>query len=77
MSTTGTTAMLTKRLCACKPKRDRYLSRLARHPGVFPAAVLTLLFFLAGHGSTRGLIAAGVVSIMCWTTVLITARTQP
>lgn len=57
-----------------------YIKRLKAHPGVPVAAMLTVVFPLAGLGNKNTLpgVAAGLAcAAMVWLIVLWTARTQP
>lgn len=52
---------------------SRYIDRLQEHPGIAPAAMISLLFLAAGAGGENGLIAGGIASLVVWSIVLLTA----
>jgi len=56
-----------------------YGKRLAVHPGVLPAAGMTLMGAMIGARNSvkAGFYGAALMGLLCWTPVLITARTQP
>ena len=52
---------------------SRYIDRLQEHPGIAPAAMISLLFLAAGAGGKDGLIAGSIASLVVWSIVLLTA----
>ena len=57
-----------------------YLKRLKHHPGVPIASAFSATGFLMGfieRGLASGILTGVLASLIVWTPVLITARTQP
>lgn len=56
-------------------RSDNYWKKLKNHPGVLPAALMSMFGVLVAV--EKGILPALPVIIVWWIPVLITARTQP
>jgi len=60
--------------------KPTYMQRVRSHPGVPTAAILTVVFPLAGlmnEQPVTGIAAGFIAATSVWLIVLVTARTQP
>jgi hypothetical protein len=58
-------------------KKVTYWKRLSHHPGISFAVAMTALGLMAGFARPDGNWAFGLVGLLVWIPLLITARTQP